>query len=82
MALHRFCRLEAIEDRHPGLCRQLEAMFKAFVPVRAIARSIRAQYGENIGRPSLHAYQRECWDLWREDGTAIHRAIGIMNSEL
>jgi hypothetical protein len=73
MALYRFSRLEAIEDRHPGLCRQLEAMFKAFVPVRAIARYIRAQYGESIGRSSLHAYQTECWDLWREDGVTGHR---------
>jgi hypothetical protein len=73
MELHRFSRLEALEDRYPGLCRQLEAMFKAFIPVRAIARAIRAQYGESIGRSSLHAYKTECWDLWREDGTSGQR---------
>ena len=73
MAVCKFSRLEALEDRYPGLCRQLEAMFKAFIPVRAIARSIRAQYGESIGRPSLHAYKRECWIVWRADGTTGQR---------
>ena len=65
MSLQRLSRLEAIEDRHPGLCRQLEAMFKAFIPLRVISAAIRAQYGESIGASSLRAYKTECWDLWR-----------------
>jgi len=65
MALYRFSRLEAMEDLHPGLCRQLEAMFKALIPMRVILAAVRAQYGESIGASSLRAYRTECWDLWR-----------------
>ncbi len=67
MAMHRFSRLETLEHRYPGLCRQLEAMFKALVPIRAIVRVVRAQYGEVIGRHSLLTYRKECRDLWREE---------------
>jgi hypothetical protein len=67
MALERFCRLEAIEDRHPGLCRQVEAMFKAFIPMRTITAAIQAQYGESIGQNSLRAYKGECWDVWQTE---------------
>jgi hypothetical protein len=65
MALQRFSKLEEFEDRHPGLCRQVEAMFKVFIPVRVIAAAIRAQYGESIGAASLSSYRTECWDAWR-----------------
>jgi hypothetical protein len=68
MQLHRLSKLEAIEDRHPGLCRQLEAMFKALLPVHVISAAIRAQYGESTGRNSLRTYRTECWDLWRNPG--------------
>ena len=65
MRNYRFSRLESLEDRYPGLCRQLEAMFQALVPVRAISRAIRAQYGESIGWLSLRAYKAECLSLWQ-----------------
>jgi hypothetical protein len=65
MAGHRFSKLEEFEARHPGLCRQVEAMLKAFIPLRTIAAAIQAQYGERIGRASLSAYKGECWSVWR-----------------
>jgi hypothetical protein len=64
MAAHRFKRLEELEDQHPGLCRQVEQMFRAYIPVRAIARALRAQYGPVIGEHSLYLYRKECWGLW------------------
>ena len=64
MALHRFSKLEAFEDRHPGLCRQVEAMFRAFIPLRAIRAALQAQYGERIGRALLCSYRGDCWDAW------------------
>jgi hypothetical protein len=66
MALHRFSKLEVLEDRHPGLCRQVEAMLKARVPVRVIAAVIQAQYGEYVGPLPLRMYRMECWDIWRK----------------
>jgi hypothetical protein len=47
------------------LCCQVEAMFKAFIPLRAIAAAIQAQYSESIGTSSLGSYRTECWDAWR-----------------
>jgi hypothetical protein len=64
MRLQKFWKLEKFEDRHPGLCRQLEAMLKAFIPLRAIARAFQAQYGVRIGRDSLREYKWECWNVW------------------
>jgi hypothetical protein len=65
MARHKFSNLEKADGRHPGLCRQVEAMLKALIPVRAIARALRAQYGEPIGRATLYEYKWECWSVWR-----------------
>ena len=65
MALHKFSKLEKFEDRHPGLCRQLEAMLKAFIPLGAIARALQAQYGVCISRNFLREYKWECWNAWR-----------------
>ena len=65
MARQKFSKLEEFEGRHPGLCRQVEAMFKAFIPPRAIAAALLAQYGERIGHTILWAYKRECWNVWR-----------------
>jgi hypothetical protein len=67
MTREKFRKFEEFEDRHPGLCRQVEAMFKAFIPLRAIAAALQAQYGEYIGRNSLCAYKRACWDAWRAE---------------
>jgi len=67
MAGHRFSRLEEIEDRHPGLCRQVEAIFKTFIPVHRIIAVLRAQYGEHIGHATLSKYKWECWKAWRTE---------------
>jgi len=64
MAGHRFSKLEQIEDRHPGLCRQVEAMLKALIPVPAIAQALQAQYGEHLGCSTLYGYRWECWNVW------------------
>lgn len=79
MALYRLSKLEAIEDHHPGLCRQLEAMFQALIPVRVIAAAIKAQYGERIGPRSLRAYRTECRELWQEAGGSDHLRIGSLS---
>jgi hypothetical protein len=49
------------------LCRQVEAMFKASIPMRTITAAIQAQYGESIGQNSLRAYKGECWDVWQTE---------------
>jgi len=67
MAMHRFSKLEEFEDRHPGLCRQVEAMFKGFIPLRTIAAVLQAQYGERIGPASLSTYRWECRSVWRAE---------------
>jgi hypothetical protein len=64
---HRFSKLEKLEDRHPGLCRQVEAMFKAFIPLRAIAAALQAQYWEHISPASLSDYEWECRSVWRAE---------------
>jgi hypothetical protein len=71
MPAQRFARLEQIENRHPGLCRHVEAMLRAFIPLRAIAAAVLAQYGERIGYASLATYKWECWSVWRAEGQAI-----------
>ena len=65
MMRHRFSKLEEFEDRHPGLCRQVEALLKARIPVRKIAAVLQAQYGERISPLPLRSYRMECWDIWR-----------------
>ena len=79
MALYRLSKLEAIENHHPGLCRQLEAMFQALIPVRVIAAAIQAQYGRRIGIKSLRDYRTECRELWREAGVSGHLRIGSLS---
>jgi hypothetical protein len=64
---HRFSKLEEFEDRHPGLCRQVEAMFKAFIPLRVIAAVLQAQYGERIACASLSTYRWECRSVWQAE---------------
>ncbi|MFZ0961669.1 MAG: hypothetical protein WAO35_12250 [Terriglobia bacterium] len=67
MALHRFSKLEEIEDRHPGLCRQVEAMFKALIPLRTISAALQAQYGERLTPTYLREYRWECRSVWRAE---------------
>ena len=78
MALYRLSKLEAIEDQHPGLCRQLEAMFQVLVPIRIIAAAIEAQYGRRIGIKSLRDYRTECRELWREGAASGRLRIGSL----
>jgi hypothetical protein len=67
MRQHKFWKLEMIEDRHPGLCAQVEAMIKASIPVRAIKNALQAQYGVRIGWTCLSEYQWECREVWRAE---------------
>ena len=50
MTILQISKLEEFEERHPGACRQMEAMFKAFLPLHVVAAVIRAQYGEHLCR--------------------------------
>ncbi len=65
MTLRQLSKLEELEERHPGACRQVEAMFKAFIPLRVVAAVLEAQYGEHISRGYLCEYQWECQRAWR-----------------
>ncbi len=80
----RLTNFEEFEERHPGACRQIEAMFKAGVAVRVVIAVLQAQYGESIGDTSLRSYRLECQDIWRNQtnrqsahlpiGSSAHRA--------
>jgi hypothetical protein len=65
MPRQKFQKLEEFEGRHPGLVRQVEAMFEAFVPLRAISAALQAQYGERISHTSIWTYKRESWNVQR-----------------
>jgi hypothetical protein len=76
---HRFTKLEELEDRHPGFCRQVEAMLRALIPLRAIGAALQAQYGECVGPANLREYRWECRNVWRAEGRrSVHRAIGSL----
>ena len=63
MAQLIFGNIERLEDRHPGFCRQLEAMFAASMPLRKIAAAIHSQYGARLSRDTLAAYRGRDWDV-------------------
>ncbi len=65
MTLQQISKLEEFEERHPGACRQIEAMFKAFLPLRVVAAVLQAQYGERLCRSHLREYRWECRRAWR-----------------
>ena len=65
MTLQQVSKLEEFEERHPGACRQMEAMFKAFLPLRVVAAVLQAQYGEHLCRSHLSEYRWECRKMWR-----------------
>jgi len=76
MARQKFSKLEEFEGRHPGLCRQVEAMFEAFIPLRAISAALQAQYGERISHTSIWTYKREFWNVQRAQIQAQKVALG------
>lgn len=65
MTLQQVSKLEEFEERHPGACRQMEAMFKAFFPLHVVSAVIQAQYGEHLCRSYLREYRWECRRAWR-----------------
>ena len=65
MTILQISKLEEFEERHPGACRQMEAMFKAFLPLHVVAAVIQAQYGEHLCRSYLREYRWECRRAWR-----------------
>jgi hypothetical protein len=65
MTILQISKLEEFEERHPGVCRQMEAMFKAFLPLHVVAAVIQAQYGEHLCRSYLREYRWECRRAWR-----------------
>jgi hypothetical protein len=64
MTLRQIANLEEFEERHPGACRQMEAMFRKFFPLRVVAAVAEAQYGEHVSRDCLCAYRWECRMAW------------------
>jgi hypothetical protein len=58
MPKHVLAKLKALETRHPGVFRQVNAMFKASFPVQTISAAIEAQYGEHISPGCLLHFKR------------------------
>lgn len=65
MARMIFGNIERIEQRHPGFCRQLDAMFEASISQRRIAAAIHALYGETICPESIGKFKKADWDVRR-----------------
>jgi hypothetical protein len=53
-----FSKIRSLEARHPGVFRQLSAMFDASIPLRTIAAALEAQYGERIPPACLEHFRR------------------------
>jgi len=64
MTMRQILKLEEFEERHPGACRQVEAMFRARIPLPVIAAALQVQYGEQIGPSYLYEYKWECQIAW------------------
>jgi hypothetical protein len=75
-SMGKFRKLEKLESRHPGLRRQVEAMFEAFIPLRAISAALQAQYGERISPTAIGTYKREFWNAQRARTQARSAAAG------
>jgi len=75
MGRQKFWKLEELEDRHPGLCGQVEAMFTAFISLRRIAAALQAQYGERISKTSIGTYKKECWIPPRRSRVVATKAV-------
>ncbi len=75
MTLRQIAKLEEFEERHPGACRQVEAMFKAFFPLRVVAAVLLAQYGEHVCVAYLREYGWECRKAWQPRSEAKQWAL-------
>ena len=51
-------KIRSLEARHPGVFRQLSAMFDASFPLRTIAAALEAQYGASISPACLEHFRR------------------------
>ncbi|MGD1154564.1 MAG: hypothetical protein ABSA41_01925 [Terriglobia bacterium] len=63
---HAATKMQIFEARHPGLCQNVDAMFEAFTPLRAVAAVIQTQYGEHISHTSIWTYKRQSWNVRRD----------------
>ena len=84
MGRHPEPQLQRFEARHPGLRRQVDAMFEAFIPTRAISAAIWAQYGERISHTTIWTYKRKFWNVRRDRNlakTALMTAYQELASE-
>lgn len=63
-------KIDVLGARHPGLVQKVDAMFEAFIPLRAVAKAILAQYGERLSHTSLWTYKRESWNVRRDQALA------------
>jgi hypothetical protein len=58
MPKHVLAKLKALEIRHPGVFRQVNAMFAASFPVHTISAALAAQYGEHVSASCLLHFKR------------------------
>ena len=58
MPKHVLAKLRTLEARHPGVFRQVNAMFAASFPIRTISAALEAQYGEHISPACLLHFKR------------------------
>jgi hypothetical protein len=54
-------KLQMLENRYVGLCRQVDAMLETGIPLRTIAAVLEAQYGERVSHSTIWKYRRNCW---------------------
>ncbi len=66
MGRHAATKMQIFEARHPGLCQNVDAMFEAFTPLRAVAALIQTEYGERISYTSIWKYKRQSWNVRRD----------------
>ena len=65
MGRNKITKMQMLEARHGGICRQVDAMFEAFVSLRTISAALQAQYGESISATSIWKYRR-FWSARRD----------------
>lgn len=75
MGRHAVTKMQIFEARHPGLCQNVDAMFEAFTPLRAVAAVIQAQYGERISYTSIWKYKRKSWNVRRDQVREMNAAM-------
>jgi hypothetical protein len=56
------------------MCLTVGEMFETFTPVRAVAATIQAQYGERISHTSIWTYRKQFWNELRNNTRTMSAA--------